>query len=104
VGTNPCLHIVLRHAVSSTTALFHFGFYGDDVDGTVIVSENQWLHEAFVFDMNTMQQTVYRNGVLESIIHSAANPLLTTPDPFYIGDSPGYNGASADNFYQVRKS
>jgi hypothetical protein len=39
-GTSPCLHIVIRHSPSTMTH-FHFGFYGDDVDGTLSVATGQ---------------------------------------------------------------
>jgi len=100
-GINPCLHIVLRHPVPASVALIHFGFYGDDVTSTVNVSLNEWFHAALVFDMSTMEQSIYRNGILESPINIAAHPLYASNSPFYMGFSPGYVPASSNNYYQV---
>ncbi|CAF1373515.1 unnamed protein product [Adineta steineri] len=59
-----CLMCVIRQ-VNSAFYLF-LGFYYDDCAGNTSLTVNTWIHAAFVFDLTTLTQKVYLNGVLDS--------------------------------------
>jgi hypothetical protein len=56
-STDECLHIVIRNQRT------YFGFYGDDLQGSVTFQTNQWYHVTYAFDESTQQQYTYVNGV-----------------------------------------
>jgi hypothetical protein len=56
-STDECLHIVIRNQRT------YFGFYGDDLQGSITFQTNQWYHVTYAFDESTQQQYTYVNGV-----------------------------------------
>lgn len=41
----------------------YFGFYGDDLQGSIVFKANQWYHVAYAYDQSAQQQYTYVNGV-----------------------------------------
>lgn len=90
--TNYCLHINIRNKK------LYFGFYFNDVQGGTIITLNEWIHTAFVFDISTMSQTVYLNGFQDGQA-SVSSPLLVESGNFTIGTNEGV--ALPHNYFQV---
>jgi hypothetical protein len=84
-----CLHLSIRLGNSNNYYL-HFGFYTADCEGITPLPLNTWIHAAFVFDLTTLTQYIYLNGVLEnSCIQGSA--LTATPTSVMIGGLPILN-------------
>jgi hypothetical protein len=97
---NECLHLVLRK--SGSGCQLHFGFYFDDCQGTTYIPLNKWIYATFVFDISTMTQSIYLNGVLEcNGITSSA--LLAFTGNVYIGLVPGLEGVPGADYFQVSR-
>lgn len=59
-ATDKFLHLTIRNGIP------HFGFYGDDLDGTKVVTDNNWHFICFAFDSITKTQYIYVDGVLDT--------------------------------------
>jgi hypothetical protein len=90
--TDYCLHINIRNQK------LYFGFYFNDVPGTTIILLDLWVHTAFVFDISTMQQTIYLNG-FQDAQGTVSSALLVTSGNFTIGTNEGV--VIPYNYYQV---
>mmetsp|Transcript_493 Transcript_493/g.834 ORF Transcript_493/g.834 Transcript_493/m.834 type:complete len:387 (+) Transcript_493:114-1274(+) len=55
-----CFHLVIRDRRP------YFGFYYDDLAGQTVLEPSAWYHLAFVFDLNTLNRSIYVNGSLDS--------------------------------------
>jgi hypothetical protein len=88
-----CLHINIRNRK------LYFGFYFNDDPGATIILLDQWVHTAFVFDVSTMQQTIYLNGFQDGQ-HIVSSALLVTTGNLTIGTNEGV--VIPYNYYQVR--
>lgn len=53
----------------------YLGFYQDDCRGSTSITVNSWTHVAFVFDLTTLTQSLYVDGVLDTSC-SASSPIL----------------------------
>lgn len=52
-----CLHIILRNQ------RIYFGFYSDDLQGSVVFQTNRWYHVTYAYDQGIRRQYTYVNGV-----------------------------------------
>ncbi|CAF3954376.1 unnamed protein product [Adineta steineri] len=95
--TNECLHLIFRDSGSGSH--LHFGFYFNDCDGATIISPNNWIYVTFVFDISTMTQWIYLNGVLECFRTSSSN-LLFSAGSVTIGLVPNLEGVPGDDYFQ----
>jgi hypothetical protein len=96
-----CLHLVIRQ--SGSNYYLYLGFYNSDCQGITPLTLNTWVHAAFVFDMTSMKQLVYLNGVLESTC-SVLSALIATSGNVTIGDIPGLSGFSVVTYFTVNDS
>ncbi len=94
---NQCLHLVIRQ-INSNHYLY-FGFFADDCQGNTPVTLNQWIHAAFVFDITTLTQSIYINGILDNSC-TASSPIIATTGSVTIGTVPGIIPLDNMNFYQ----
>jgi len=94
-----CLHITIRQR--SFMYYLYFGFYDADCPGNIPLTSNTWYHAGLVFDMTSMTQFVYLNGVLDrSCIQSSA--VNAFPGNVTIGYIPGIvSNTYPDNHFQV---
>jgi hypothetical protein len=68
-------------------SLLYFGFFAADCPGIRLLTLNTWIHVAFVFDLTTLTQNIYLNGMLDnSCMQSSA--LTGTPTSITIGYLP----------------
>jgi hypothetical protein len=95
---NQCLQLVIR-TISSNHYLY-FGFFADDCQGNTPLSLNQWIHAAFVFDLTTLTQSIYLNGILDNSCMVSA-PFMATTGLITIGTIPTTIPLFSVNFYQV---
>ncbi|CAF3024471.1 unnamed protein product [Rotaria socialis] len=82
INNSSCLYLAIRR--NNSNHYLSFGFYNDDLWGATILSLNQWIHAAFVFDISAFQQSIYLNGFLDSS-RNTFNPLLAFSGNFCIG-------------------
>ncbi|CAF3439874.1 unnamed protein product [Rotaria socialis] len=82
INNSSCLYLAIRR--NNSNHYLSFGFYNDDLWGATILSLNQWIHVAFVFDISAFQQSIYLNGFLDSS-RTTSNPLLAFSGNFSIG-------------------
>ena len=75
---NQCLHINIHNGK------FYFGFYFNDLPGNTMIQLDQWMHVAFIFDLTTLSQYIYVNGILE-VQGTVTSCLLFTSGNFTIG-------------------
>jgi hypothetical protein len=95
-STYNCLHLTIRQ--NGSNYHLYLGFYWADCQGVTSLTLNTWIHAAFVFDLTTLTQQIYLNGVLEnSCIQSSA--LTATPSDITIGYIPTLN--TAGTYFQV---
>jgi hypothetical protein len=93
-----CLHLLIRKSGSNN--YLYFGFFGDDCQGNTALSLNVWIHAAFVFDITTLTQSIYLNGILDNSCVASA-PIMATTGLITIGTIPGIIPINNVNFYQV---
>lgn len=98
INTHQCLHLTIRKI--STNYYLYFGFYLNDCQGNTSIGSNQWFHAVFVFDMNTMKQSIYFDGKLDNQC-SASAPFLASSGDITIGTIPLQIPAVGLNFYNV---
>jgi hypothetical protein len=56
-GSSGVFHLILRNG------RVHLGFWGDDLTGGSVLPAGEWIHLAYTFDADTLEQRVYVNGV-----------------------------------------
>ena len=83
----------------------YLGFYQDDCRGLTSITTNTWTHVAFVFDMTTLTQSLYIDGILDTnctassaILPSASGNNMTT-----IGFVPNLLPLIGANYFHVIK-
>ncbi|CAF1600935.1 unnamed protein product [Rotaria magnacalcarata] len=85
---NMCLHFVIRGL------RLHCGFYANDVVGKTVLQVNTWSHVACVYNLITLTQQVWLNGVLDGSKYPAApfqrTLSITTIGTTYNHWEPGY--------------
>jgi hypothetical protein len=93
-----CLYLVIRTIASNH--YLYFGFFGDDCQGNTSLTANQWIHAAFVFDLSTLTQSIYLNGLLDNKCIASA-PFMASTGSVTIGTVPGIIPINYVNFFQV---
>ena len=93
-----CLYLTIR--LTSGGYTLYFGLYGDDCPGNTLVSTNEWIHVAFVFDTNSYTQRIYINGKLD-VIRAASGPFKASPGSGSIGNIPVIDSVSGPNYFEV---
>jgi hypothetical protein len=72
-----CLYLSIHE--NNGNYYLYFGFYEANCQGVTSLTTNTWIHAAFVFDLTTLTQYIYLNGVLEnSCAQSSALNVTTT--------------------------
>jgi hypothetical protein len=93
-----CLYVVIR--TISANQYLYFGFYNADCLGNTTLTLNQWIHAAFVFDMASLTQSIYLNGILDNSC-TVSSPIMAATGSGTIGTVPALISAINMNFYQV---
>jgi hypothetical protein len=94
-----CLHLTIRQ--SGADYYLYLGFYSADCQGITPLTLNTWMHAAFVFDMASMRQFIYLNGILETYC-TVSSPLnLATSTNVTIGDIPLLPLSGSYKYFQV---
>jgi hypothetical protein len=94
-----CLYLVIRKIVSNY--YLYFGLFADDCQGNTSLTSNQWIHVAFVFDITTLTQSIYLNGLLDNRCTVSA-PFMANMGSVTIGTVPSLIPTNNVNFFQVR--
>ena len=76
------------------------GFMNNDCASSHTVTLNSWTHVAFIFDLTTMKQSIYMNGVLDRVC-TALVPIMVTTGNVTIGNIPVLAGTTDINVFQV---
>lgn len=90
--TSYCLHLTIRNKK------LYMGFFYNDLQSTTTVTLNRWTHVAFVFERNSLRQSIYVNGVLDQQ-RIATNPLKCTRGNVTIGTNEYV--LIPNNYFQV---
>ncbi|CAF0965701.1 unnamed protein product [Rotaria sp. Silwood1] len=77
----------------------YFGFFDDDCQGNTFVSLNEWIHVAFVYELNSSSQSIYMNGKLDCSRVSGGS-FQAAPDIITIGSIPVLDAAYGPNYFQ----
>ncbi len=94
-----CLFLTIRK--TSGGRYFYFGFYSsNDLTGTIFVKNLQWVHVAFVFDQNTLEQSIYVDGYLDNR-STALTSLLASTGTFEIGHVMNIEPTYGSNYFRV---
>lgn len=96
-NTSMCLHLTIRNM--SNGYYLYMGFMNNDCFSVQNVTVNRWIHAAFVFDITSMRQWVYINGVLSRTC-TAISPIMVMSGPTTIGTIPVLAGNTDINVYQ----
>ena len=96
-----CLFLTIRQ--SSTSYIAYFGLYSDECSGNTNIPLNQWTHVAFVFNVNSLTQDIYINGVLDAT-RSATGPYKGAPSVATVGNIALIDTISGTNYFQVKSS
>ena len=96
--TSMCLHLTIRN--SSSNYYLYMGFMNNDCSSAQTIPLNAWIFVGFVFDLTTMKQSVYVNGVLSRQCTAIA-PIMVTSQNVTIGSIPVLAGTSDTNVFQV---
>ena len=59
-GTNTSLHLIERGGYA------YFGFYANDIGGTIPLSANNWYNIVFLFNYSSKLKEIYVNGVFDN--------------------------------------
>jgi hypothetical protein len=84
LSNDNCLRLSIRNGTP------HFGFYGDDLEGTNHTWawwNASWHHLVFTFDAPSRTQTIYVDGV-RNAQRTAANTYQGSSNPTYLGINP----------------
>ena len=81
-----CLHLIFRQ-VSGTFAL-SLDLFSSACRGVTALTVNTWTHAAFVFDLVTLTQRIYLNGILDNNCQTTSVVILTTTTQTTIGHIP----------------
>ncbi len=91
-----CLHLGIHQ--NAAHLYLYFGFYSTDCEGITSLPLNTWMHAAFVFDLTTLTQYIYLNGVLENSC-TQSSALNGTPTRITVGFLPIISAAHGDVAY-----
>jgi hypothetical protein len=94
-----CLYLSIH--VSSGNYSLYFGFFGDDCQGNTYVSANEWIHVAFVFDVNSLTQSIYINENLDAS-RTAEGSFQASSGNLTTGGVPSMILFFDTNYFQVR--
>ena len=97
-STDQCLHLTIRQ--TSGVYNLYMGFYDDDLSGVTPLQLDTWYHAAFVFEYPTRRQSIYLNGILESIRIAAGTLSLGSSDTV-IGYIPTLRMNNQNNYFLV---
>ncbi len=97
--SHQCLHLTIRQA--GADYYLYLGFYDADCQGITPLTLNTWIHAAFVFDMASMRQFIYLNGILETYCTVSSSLNITTPSSVTIGDIPSLPPSGSYKYFQV---
>jgi hypothetical protein len=70
-----CLHILIRQ--NKSNYYLYMGFGDRDCIGVTPLTTKEWIHAAFVFDLTTLTQKIYLNGVFENSSIVSSTPNIT---------------------------
>lgn len=73
-----------------------FSFYKDPTAGNTSITENQWYHAGFVYDIITGDQIIYLRGIIDG--SSTAAPLQANQYGFTVGGAR-IGGSTASKVY-----
>ena len=76
-------------------------FFGQACQGTIDILVNQWYHVGFVFNMNTMTQSIYLNGEINQLCAVVSPLTLVASTPTSIGYVPLLVPLTGTNFFHV---
>lgn len=96
VNMHDCLHLTIRWADHR----IYMGFFNDDCASNSSVPVNEWVHVAFVFDITTLIQTIYYNGIIDANCTASAG-ITPTTGSITIGSIPVMLGFKGLNFFNV---
>lgn len=108
-GTCPLL--LMDHCLSTSIVRngsfnnLNLGFYQNDCRGLKSINTNSWTHVAFVFNMTTLTQSLYIDGVLDTIC-TPSSPILPSTsgnNMTTIGFVPNLVSDIGPNYFQVTK-
>ncbi|CAF1020916.1 unnamed protein product [Rotaria sordida] len=94
--TYECLHLTIHE---NGGKYLYLGFYGDDCEGNTVISLNEWIHVAFLFEVNSLTQSIYLNGKLD-VSRTAGGPFKANTDSVTIGNIPGLDSFAGPNYFQ----
>lgn len=96
-----CLNIAIRR--DSSQYFLYMDFFGSSCQGTINLLVNTWYHVGFVFDLITMTQSIYLDGLLDQSCIVSSSPLTLTPTTVTtMGCIPLLIPLNGSNFYHVR--
>ncbi|CAF1005617.1 unnamed protein product [Rotaria sordida] len=96
-STSMCLHFTIRN--TSSAYYLYMGFMNNDCSSAQTITLNRWTHAGFVFDLTTMKQWVYVNGVLSRTCTAQA-PIMVNNSNITIGTIPVLAAPSDNNVFQ----
>jgi len=83
------LHITIRNGT------MYMGFYSDDLVGVTPLLSSKWYHVAYVFDSDSLNQSIYLNGVLDNS-RTASNSYCGNNGSLVVG--AGFNSMTETFF------
>ena len=88
---------------NGSVGYLYFGFYQDDCQGTNSLTLNSWIHVAFVFDLSTLTQSIYQNGLLDNSCTASSAILAATSgnNQTTIGYVPNLYSIVGRNYFEV---
>ncbi|CAF3758414.1 unnamed protein product [Rotaria sordida] len=81
------------------TVIFILVFFCDDCQGNAIIPINDWTHVAFVFEINSLTQSIYLNGNPDAN-RRATGSFQGSSDNVTVGNIPLLNFYSGSNYFQ----
>ncbi|CAF0993194.1 unnamed protein product [Rotaria sordida] len=81
------------------TVIFILVFFCDDCQGNAIIPINDWTHVSFVFEINSLTQSIYLNGNPDAN-RRATGSFQGSSDNVTVGNIPLLNFYSGSNYFQ----
>ncbi|CAF3783871.1 unnamed protein product, partial [Rotaria sordida] len=81
------------------TEIFILVFFCDDCQGNAIIPINDWTHVSFVFEINSLTQSIYLNGNPDAN-RRATGSFQGSSDNVTVGNIPLLNFYSGSNYFQ----
>jgi hypothetical protein len=98
LSSSKCLLLMIRQ--NNSAAVLYGGFYNNDCAGVSALKTNRWFHAAFTFDLTTLTEKIYLNGLLENTC-SVSSAFTGTTTNTSIGLLPLYSSLSTYSPFQV---